>query len=368
MLNEKSYHVIGIMSGSSLDGLDIAYCEMQIGEKNTFEIVAAQTINYTHKLKSFLQKIIPDIHQQYINENDFFSRFVADAIMQFKSIHKLNKVDCIALHGHTVFHYPAQGKTCQLGNGQLIADLTGDITIFNFRQADIDAGGQGAPLVPLCDELFFNNYAACLNIGGIANISYATPAGRTGFDICGANQLLNYLANTVGLEYDEDGELAAAGNVDENLLLDLNGSPFFTQLPPKSLDNHYIRKYFIERLASSTIPTNDKLATATFHIAQQIAAVILGQKQHATAKYNLLVTGGGAFNKTLINQIEMLADVQLEKVSAQLVQYKESLAMCLMGVRRLRNESNFLPSVTGARIAVSGGQIALPSIIKQVNQ
>ncbi len=364
MINENRYQVIGVMSGSSLDGLDIAYCEIKIGDTNSFTIVAAQTIKYSNELKSFFSKIIPDIRQMYIAENDFFSRFVADAILQFKHNNNINKVDCIALHGHTVFHYPAQGKTCQLGDGKLIADLTGITTIINFRQADIDAGGQGAPLVPLCDELFFGAYSACLNIGGIANISFATPNGRIGFDICGANQLLNYLANTVGLAFDEDGELAAAGIVDEELLAALNGSPFFNQPYPKSLDNHYVRKYFTERLAASVLPLNDKLATATFHIAQQIAKVIIEHKVSIPSDYKLLVTGGGAFNKLLIKNIEQLANVSINNASDQLIEYKESLAMCLMGVRKLRNETNFLPSVTGAKMAVSGGEISLPTINK----
>jgi len=349
------------MSGSSLDGLDIVYSDISLGAINSYKIIAATTINYTDELKSFFKKIIPDIQQQYAQENDFFSKFVAEAIILFKQNNNLNRIDCIALHGHTVFHYPAQRKTCQLGKGELIAHLTGITTITNFRQADIDAGGQGAPLVPLCDELFFSNYSACLNVGGIANISFATPQGRVGFDICGANQLLNFLANTVGLEYDEDGELAAAGIVDEQLLLDLNSSSYYNQPYPKSLDNHFVRKYFTERLSASIIPLNDKLATATFHIGQQIAKVINEHKLAITGHYKLLVTGGGAFNKLLISHIEKLAQIRIVIESEQLIQYKEALAMCLMGVRRLRNEPNFLPAVTGAAIAVSGGEIALPS-------
>ena len=357
------FRMLGLMSGSSLDGLDIAYCKITTSGNYEFEIIAADTIPFSPEQITYLKNIQPDVHRDYTAEHDFFANLSAAAIRVFLNKYQLEKPHAIASHGHTVFHYPALGKTLQIGDGNRIATLTGITTIYNFRQADIDAGGQGAPLVPLCDARFFNNYHACLNIGGIANISFETEAGRIGFDICGANQLLNYIAGTVGLEYDENGELAAEGQVDTSLLEELNNCSYFNLPFPKSLDNHFVRKYFIDRIAASRIPVNDKLATAVEHMAQQIAAVILKQ-QNIEIPYRLLVTGGGAFNGYLISRIEQAAQIKIQLPTIQLIQYKEALAMCLMGVERLKNKANFLPSVTGAKTAVCGGDIATPNTEK----
>lgn len=349
------------MSGSSLDGLDIAYCEIITGSRFQFKIIAADTIAFNANEQLKLRNIVPDIFNDYKYEHQFFAELSAKAVNVFLGDNNLSKPDIIASHGHTVYHFPAQGKTCQIGDGQLLADLTGCKVINNFRQADINAGGQGAPLVPICDKLFFSDYHACLNIGGISNISFETKNGRIGFDICGANQLLNYIASTVGLEYDENGELAEAGKIDTDLLDALNSSSYFEMPYPKSLDNHFVRKYFIDRIAACDIPVNDKLATATAHIAQQIAAVIIKHKAEINSDYKLLVTGGGAFNGFLIRSIEEAAQIKINLPATEIIQFKESLAMCLMGALRLLNQPNFLPSVTGATVAVSGGEIFLPN-------
>lgn len=347
------------MSGSSLDGIDMAYCKIQINNPYTFTIIAAATFPFSNEEFMMLKNCSPDIHYNYQKEDVLFAKVSANAVNNFLQKNNLPKPDAIASHGHTVFHFPALGKTKQIGNGQLIANLTGCKVIYDFRSADVEAGGQGAPLVPLCDAIFFNNYHACLNIGGIANISFDTPTGRIGFDICGANQLLNYIAQTIDLPFDENGELAATGFVDEQLLSELNACTYF-QLPyPKSLDNHFVRKYFIERITAANISVNDKLATATYHIAQQITKVIQ-QQNTLHENYQLLVTGGGAFNIYLIQLIEKLAGIKIILPTNEIIQFKEALAMCLMGVEKLQNKPNFLPSVTGARFAVSGGVVVVP--------
>lgn len=347
------------MSGSSLDGIDMAYCKIQTANPYTFTIIAAATSPFSHEEFLMLKNCTPDIHYNYHKEDEMFAKVSAQAINNFLQKNNLPKPDAIASHGHTVFHFPALGKTKQIGSGQLIANLTGCKVIYDFRAADVEAGGQGAPLVPLCDAIFFNNYHACLNIGGIANISFDTPTGRIGFDICGANQLLNYIAQTIDLPFDENGELAAAGFVDEQLLSDLDACAYF-QLPyPKSLDNHFVRKYFIERIAAANISANDKLATATYHIAKQIA-IIINQQNKVHENYRLLVTGGGAFNVYLIQLIEKLTGIKITLPANEIIQFKEALAMCLMGVEKLQNKPNFLPSVTGAKTAVSGGVVVIP--------
>ncbi|MBK8345738.1 MAG: anhydro-N-acetylmuramic acid kinase [Bacteroidetes bacterium] len=296
-----------------------------------------------------------------INTNINFAELSAKAVNIFLGDNNLSKLDIIALHGHTVYHFPAQGKTCPDWRWTITADLTGCKVINNFRQADIDAGGQGRHWCQFATNCFFGLSCPLKNIGGISNISFETKNGRIGFDICGANQLLNYIASTVGLEYDENGELAEAGKIDIDLLDALNSSSYFEMPYPKSLDNHFVRKYFIDRIAACDIPVNDKLATATAHIAQQIAAVIIKHKAEINSDYKLLVTGGGAFNGFLIRSIEEAAQIKINLPATEIIQFKESLAMCLMGALRLLNQPNFLPSVTGATVAVSGGEIFLPN-------
>lgn len=357
----KTFHVIGIMSGSSLDGLDIAYCTITLDVINSFKILATATVAYNAEQKLFFKNLPHDIHHNYQKEDIYFGALIGNEINVFIRQFDIKQIDFIASHGHTVFHYPAQGKTGQIGNNQTIANITQLPTITNFRQADIDAGGQGAPLVPLCDELFFGDYDACLNIGGIANISFLAAQGRIGFDICGANQLLNYLAGKVNLPFDEDGELAALGAVNQALLTELNNCSYFNLPFPKSLDNQFVTQYFINRLANADLPINDKLATVSYHIAFQIAAIINRHKKNNLADYRVLATGGGAYNKHLIHQIEQLAAITIVRASDQLIQYKEALAMCLMGALKWTHQPNFLPSVTGAKFKVSGGEIALPN-------
>lgn len=359
MPDVKRYYVIGLMSGSSLDGLDIAYTEIETGAENKFRILHAQTIAYDTSIKKFLQQI--DITKQNFQfEENYFAEITAHAVNQFISDFHIEKIDFIASHGHTIYHYPAEKRTLQIGDGKRISEITQHTVISNFRQADLDAGGQGAPLVPVCDALFFNGYDACLNIGGIANISFEKNNLRIGFDICGANQLLNACAAELNLPFDHAGEIAATGNVNEELLSRLNNNFFFKKQFPKSLDNHFVEMHFTKLLSESEIATADKLATANKHIATQIANCIRQQttsEQIQPSDYRLLVTGGGAYNTFLIQTIEKSAGIQIHLPAKEIIEYKEALAICLMGVLRMENKPNFITSVTGAAYAVSGGDI-----------
>lgn len=356
------YHVLGLMSGSSLDGMDIVYTEITAGDHYTFKIIEAETFPYSAEIKNFLSQISPDPKAD-ISDADFrFAVLSAGYLNEFITKHHIDHIDFIASHGHTIFHYPEKNITCQIGNGKKIAEATGYPTISNFRQKDLDAGGQGAPLVPLCDELFFSSYDSCLNIGGIANISFKKNGVRTGFDICAANQLLNFCAAEAGLAYDAGGELAEQGSVDQVLISKLNGRAFFHINPPKSLDNNRIKTEMIVLFELSHLRVEDKLATATEHIAYQVAAIVkshLKDEQIPAEKYQMLVTGGGAYNQFLINRIEKLSGIHIQLPSTQVIEFKEALAMCLMGVLRWNDQPNFLPSVTGAAHAVSGGDIYL---------
>ncbi|HMX03768.1 MAG TPA: anhydro-N-acetylmuramic acid kinase [Chitinophagales bacterium] len=360
----KTYTAIGVMSGSSLDGVDIALCEIKLEAQSSFEIIAAETYKYANQEISYIKSLLPVITDDHHAAHTFFAEIFARHITQFLKLFPDRQIDFIALHGHTLLHFPAQGVSLQLGDPQLMANILGIPVIAHFRQADIDAGGQGAPLVPMCDVIFFKQYDACLNLGGIANISFESASGRIGFDVCACNQLLNYCAAMAGLDYDPEGELAAAGMIDQDLLDQLNAVPYLDMPWPKSLDNHFVHRAFIDTIAKSTIPLNDKLATAVEHIAIAIAAVIIAQPERRPLhQYQLLVTGGGAYNTFLIERIAANAGIKITLPGDKIIQYKEALAMALMGALRIQSKPNFLQSVTGAKTAVSGGVIAYPEKI-----
>lgn len=350
------------MSGSSLDGLDIVYATIQLEPAPKFTILAAETISYASEVLNILQSISKAKEPLDKQTDIWFAEIMAAHILQFMRVHQIVQVDGIASHGHTTIHQPQAGITQQIGCPQTLANMLNLPVIGRFRQLDIDAGGQGAPLVPLCDDLFFSEYDACLNLGGIANISYRTQQGRIGFDICAVNQVLNYFAQQAGFAFDDNGHLAASGIVNQTVLTQLNALPFYQQPAPKSLDNAWAHASVIPLLRDAQLSAADALATATEHIAQQIANTIRNQPDaRPIAQYTVLVTGGGAWNGFLIESICRKVGVTLHVPDATIVNYKEALAMALMGVLRIERKPNFLPSVTGARYAVSGGEIALPN-------
>ncbi len=345
------------MSGSSLDGLDIAYCKIQFDKKWTFQILHADTISYSSAIKNQLQNLHSESAIELLKANVDLGNLNGKYVNEFIVKHVIAPIDFIASHGHTIFHKPDIGFTTQIGDGNTISYLTGLPVIYNFRQADIAAGGQGAPLVPICDELFFSEYYACLNIGGIANLSFKKGEDRIGFDICASNQLLNSLANILNKPLDRDGEIARAGIVNKKLLQLLNENSYFDAAPPKSLDNNFIKSSFIDFILQYDETAENKLATATEHIALQIAKSVNQINDEKTGNEKLLITGGGAFNKYLISRISSLINIKVIIPQPILVNYKEALAITLMGILRIRNEFNFLPSVTGAIRPVCGGEI-----------
>lgn len=356
----RDYHVLGIMSGSSLDGLDVAYCIIHTGENYTYSMPAAATFDFPGSIATTLRDLPSDPEAPLEGYDLAFATFCAQSIAEFMQNIPGEPVTCIALHGHTAFHYPTKGISRQIGDAKRIAELTGIPVIADFRQADIDAGGQGAPLVPIADELFFGMYDSCLNIGGIANISFKLRKQRIGFDICPANQLLNFCASALELPFDRDGEFARQGHCDAALLAKLKSDPYLKKPFPKSLDNTYIKNTWLAGLADATCAPEDKLHTATQFIAEAVADVITGHcrlQEMDKSKYNMLVSGGGAFNMFLIECMIKSAGIGIALPDAMLIQYKEALAMALMAVLRLEGKPNFLPSVTGASKAVCGGTL-----------
>jgi anhydro-N-acetylmuramic acid kinase len=348
------------MSGSSLDGLDVVYCEMRSEPNYSFKVLAFNTFPYPEEIQKIIANIEVSISKDYENEHVLFDELSSISIKTFMEDNNIEKPDFIASHGHTIFHFPEKNITCQIGNGKIMAKEINFPVICNFRQADMDAGGQGAPLVPIADVLFFPEYSACLNIGGIANISFDENGKRIGFDICAANQLLNFCAQQIGLEYDDEGSMARTGKINEALLRELNAFDYFDLPFPKSMDNNFIRDNFFPILSNYKIYPSDKLATTTEHIAYQISRIINKQIDSQNIPkniYSLLVTGGGAYNSYLLRRIEQLCGIKITLPDNTTIQFKEAIAMCLMGMLRWENKPNFLPSVTGARIAVSGGDI-----------
>jgi len=262
--------------------------------------------------------------------------------------------DLIASHGHTIFHQPSAGLTFQAGNGVYIAKKTKTLTIADFRQGDVALGGEGAPLVPAGDRLLFPEYTYCLNLGGFANISYEKNMSRIAFDICPVNFILNYLANEIGLQYDNNGELGSRGNVDTELLTSLNQIEYYRKPPPKSLGREWTEQFFIPILSASKISVYDKIATVYKHIAIQISRVITDNKG------SVLITGGGAFNYFLINSIGNNSNARLILPDNQEIKFKEALIFAFLGLLRYLGEINCYSSVTGAGYSSSGGVIYYP--------
>jgi len=361
-----NYHVIGLMSGSSLDGLDIAYCQFRFDEGNWgFKILKTDVVpfpdEWIQKIKGLPVATAKTLWETHSNLGNYFGECVSEFIEK-KSLH--SKVDFVASHGHTIFHFPEKKFTTQIGDGAAIAARVNLLVVCDFRSADIANGGQGTPIVPIGDKFLFADYRFCLNIGGIANISCKTETGIVAFDICAANQILNSLANSLGKEYDDEGKIAGSGNINEELLQRLNGLQYCSLPYPKSLDNSFSREAVLPLLEEFQISTEDKMRTFVEHIAVQVAKHILliseKEKINFSTDEKMLVTGGGAFNKFLIERIKAQTKVLVEVPNDELVKYKEAVVIAFMGVLRMRNEVNVLRTVTGASKDTIGGAVYLP--------
>lgn len=356
-MNKKSskYRVIGLMSGTSLDGLDMALCEFE-AQANTFNysILKAKTINYSQAWKEKLTNVKNTSAEQYFKLNAEYGKFIAENINEFlKGVGEIP--NAIASHGHTVFHQPHFGFSTQIGCGATIAANTGIATVCDFRSLDVANGGQGAPLVPIGDKLLFGNYEACLNIGGIANISFNDKNGnRIAYDICEANMLLNYLAEKTGQDYDKGGELARSGKVNADLLTKLNSQNYYSQTGAKSIGREWFEKTILPLIENTGLAIKDLIATATEHVAQIIANDLADKK-------NVLVTGGGAFNSFLVERIKAKTNCEIIIPHAETINFKEALIFAFLGYLRLTEKTNTLSSVTGAKYDSVGGAVYLIS-------
>lgn len=354
------YRAIGLMSGSSLDGLDIAFVHLQENAgKWSFNIEYADCYSYTPEWKNKLQSSIDLNALNYLILDAEYGHYLGKQVNAFINKYQLDyKVQLIASHGHTTFHLPSKQLTAQLGNGAAIAAETGIAVVNNLRALDVALGGEGAPIVPVGDKLLFGDYQYCLNIGGIANISAEKNENYISFDICAANRVLNMLAEKLGKDYDNEGSIARHGSINKTLLQQLNQLEYYSKPYPKSLANSFGVNIVFPLLQASSQKTEDLLATYTEHIAEQIkhSIEIAGRKPDSKSK--LLATGGGALNVFLIERLQhKLTDLNIEVVvpEEKVVLYKEALIMALIGVLRWREEYNVLSTVTGAlRNSING--------------
>ena len=356
----KKTNVIGLMSGSSLDGIDLVDVDFWHDGKWHFKIVAKDNYDYDDYWKQRLsdafyydQNQLKDIDYQY-------GALLGKVTKQFIDKYNLKPV-FVASHGHTIFHRPQEHYTLQIGDGQALANECCVNVINDFRTEDVLKGGQGAPLVPIGDKLLFADYPICLNIGGIANVSYDVEGQRIAYDICIANQALNYLASRVktrhgtSLQYDLDGLIARSGTIDNQLLTTLNSHPFYSQEYPKSLGREFFEDN-IKPLLEKRDDVADMMATFVEHIAMQIAKSIDSQLIS-----QLLITGGGAKNKYLVERIQAHTKHHVVVPSDDIIDYKEALVFAFLGLLRSRNEINVLKSVTGAKSDSSSGKIFQPN-------
>lgn len=349
----KEALAIGLMSGSSLDGLDLALVHFTNDEGHyAYVIKDAATLPYPKHWSERLANAFLAKPEDLRSLDQEYGTFLGQQVRRFIDQCGV-KPDFVASHGHTIFHQPERRYTLQIGDGQAIADQCGFLTVNDFRSEDVAKGGQGAPLVPIGDRLLFGEYDICLNIGGIANLSYEENGRRIAYDICIANQALNWLAQQKGLPYDKDGMIAKKGTLNEALLETLNHHDFFQQQPPKSLGREFFETYQ-KPLIEKQDPAN-ALATFTEHIALQI-----GHTTKHLPKGKMLITGGGALNSYLIERIQHHTKHQVVIPDRQTIDYKEALIFALLGLLRLEGHTNVLSSVTGAPSDSCSGRIWHP--------
>lgn len=340
---EESYLVTGLMSGTSLDGLDIACCRFHFdGQQWNFKIEAAETIKFPHELNERLASAAGMSAQDLTKLDADYGSFMGKKAAEFHQKHSL-QADFVSSHGYTVFHRPDLGYTLQIGHGASLAAAACMPVVCDFRTGDVARGGQGAPLVPVGDELLFGEYSFCLNIGGFTNVSCRNEGRRIAWDICPSNLILNYYARLMGYDYDPEGKLAAGGHLITGLLEKLDALDYYAVKGPKSLGTEWINSTMFPLLHEFPHQPCDILRTYTEHIARQISFQTVCKKND-----RLLITGGGAHNRFLIERIKKLVSAEVIIPSEEITDFKEALIFAFLGVLRHSGRYNCLASVTGA--------------------
>lgn len=360
-VNSAQYNVIGLMSGTSLDGLDIAFCRFSVDNNQwKYEIVNAETIEYDDYWKKRILSLEKADGLTFQQTNADYGHYLGSLVSNF--IVKYNiQADFVASHGHTIFHQPEKKLTVQIGSGTALAARCRLPVVYDFRTLDVALGGQGAPLVPVGDKLLFSEYDFCLNLGGFANVSYQLPpqkgndAGtRIAYDICPVNIVMNAISERSGKPFDDGGNMAKEGMLSGYLLNELNQLGFYKMLmdAPKSLGKEWVIKNIDPLIERYELSDNDLLCTFCEHIAFQIAKSLKNKP-----KGKLLITGGGVYNHFLIDCIRQHTAHDLVIPDKKTIEYKEAMIFAFLGVLRMRNEVNCLSSVTGAQHDSCGGLI-----------
>jgi len=353
------YPVIGLMSGSSLDGLDLAVCNfyMENGVLKKWELEYAETIPLPYHLKEQLYDPLAlpfrQMEQLELELSEFFIECSISLIKKFPSI------ALVGSHGHTVKHLPKEKITQQLGLLELMANEIALPVVGDFRQEDIQAGGVGTPMAPLADRDLFPGYDFYLNIGGIANISYVKDEAWQAFDVAPANQVLNYFAAKEGLEYDQDGDLAEEGSLSSELLNFLLLHPYITRSHPKSLDNEEVKNEWTKVIDKFELTTRDSLYTYVEFLSLELQKTFA---QAGKSKGKILLSGGGTHNKYLIERFKFHnPEIEFVFPQDQTINFKEAVLIAYAALLKSLETPNFIASVTGSSHDVIGGTLCTPS-------
>lgn len=341
-----------------MDGIDLAYCELSPDDsgKWTYRIGATTTVKYNEVWRLRLSKLRNQNALIFHKTDRYYGEYIGQLINDFITDNNL-EVDLIASHGHTIFHQPEAGISVQIGSGHSMSAITGIPVVSNFRAADVVRGGEGAPISAIGDQLLFGEYDMCLNIGGFSNISAQVNGQRVAYDISPANIALNRIAREFGQNYDEDGKIAESGSIDYDLLGKLNKIPYYDAPYPKTLGREWITKNFWYHVRDSRASKEDKMKTLCDHIGDQIGCNIENLAEKDSTEVKVLATGGGTFNKTLIDHLRTHTDAEIVIPDEALINYKEALIFALLGVLRVRNEVNILKEYTGAESDSVAGEL-----------
>ncbi|WP_373520545.1 anhydro-N-acetylmuramic acid kinase [Aquiflexum sp.] len=355
MSDQEIYKVIGLMSGTSGDGLDIVFCEFEKKDRWNFTIIDADTVPFPKKLGKKLKKSHLLNGQKLSLLDVEFGSWSGDQVKYFLT-KKSHSAQAVASHGHTVFHQPSKKLSLQIGNGWALHQSSGLPVINDFRMLDVQLGGQGAPLVPIGDQYLFGEYDYCINLGGIANISMDFDGKRIAFDICPFNLLLNHFAEICGKTFDKNGKLARKGKILPKVLKALNKLPFYKKEGAKSLGREDLEDYLKILELSGEFKPENILHTLVVHYVEQINAVL---QPIPGKKPTILITGGGAYNAFFMEmlQTELTENFEFIAPNNTLINFKEALLFAFLGVLRIRGEVNCLASVTGASRDNCGGTV-----------
>ncbi|RFC55364.1 anhydro-N-acetylmuramic acid kinase [Brumimicrobium aurantiacum] len=355
----KTFRAIGLMSGTSLDGVDVADVTFSQVNANdwTFEVNHACLYHFEVSLLHRLKKahLIPAPELMELSAD--LGKFYADVVKRFLEEFKISpsSFDFIASHGQTVFHQPDKGYTLQIGNGPELAVHTKIPTVLDFRSMDVALGGNGAPLIPMADHFLFQKFAdSFLNLGGFSNLSFKKEQQILSFDVCPVNIVINDLMRKMGEEYDDGGAFGKLGKVDESLLRQLNALDFYKSDGPKSLGQEWVQEHVCP-LLDVDVPLENSVRTFYEHIAYQISKTL-----DKTEVSSVLITGGGANNSFLVERIQSLSKCEIVVPEKTLIDFKEAIGFAFLGLLKWVGEVNVLSSVTGSITDSSSGVIIYP--------